>query len=230
MQAFSPIYDFATFSFSGRQKVTVTVDEDIKQFTISPLALNIKAVADGNKLTFDLVDSRYLIVKINELKELAIAADNLETDMPENEGIGIYNILSEPYKADPKGAELSTVAIQTAIDDANRNGGGTVYIPAGLYYCGNLILRSNVHIYMEGGAVLRGTGNPKDYTTHYRKQSLKMDGTWFIFTEDNSSNIKIYGRGIIDGNGTYMRTQHHYLNNLLFPMQCSGLQLMELLL
>ena len=222
VQAFSPIYDFATFSFSGRQKVTVTVDEDIKQFTISPLALNIKAVADGNKLTFDLVDSRYLIVKINELKELAIAADNLETDIPENEGIGIYNILSEPYKADPKGAELSTIAIQTAIDDANRNGGGTVYIPAGLYYCGNLILRSNVHIYMEGGAVLRGTGNPKDYITHYRKQSLKMDGTWFIFTEDNSSNIKIYGRGIIDGNGTYMRTQHHYLNNLLFPMQCSG--------
>ena len=77
--------------------------------------MNIKAVADGNKLTFDLVDSRYLIVKINELKELAIAADNLETDIPENEGIGIYNILSEPYKADPKGAELSTIAIQTLL-------------------------------------------------------------------------------------------------------------------
>lgn len=222
VQAFTPVYDFARFSFSGRQKITVTVNEEIEHFTISPLALGIKAEVEGNKLTFDLAQSRYLIVKINDLKELAIAADELETDVPESHGAGIYNILSAPYKADANGAEPSTAAIQTAIDDANRNGGGIVYIPSGLYYCGNLILRSNVHVYMEGGAVIRGTGNPKDYATHYRKQSLGMDGTWFIYTEDNSSNIKIYGRGVIDGNGTQMRRQHRYLNNLLFPMQCSG--------
>ena len=83
-------------------------------------------------------------------------------------------------------------------------------------------MRSNVHIYMEGGAVIRGTGNPKDYITHYRKESLQMDGTWFIYTDENTSNIKIYGRGTIDGNGSYMRNQHKYLNNLLMPMQCSG--------
>lgn len=222
VQAFTPIYDFTHFSFSGRQTVTITVNEEITNYTITPLSLGLKATVDGNKLSFDIEGSRYLIVKINNLKELAIAGDNLETEVPDSEGGGIYNILSKPYKADKKGKKMSTVAIQTAIDDACRNGGGIVYVPAGLYYCGNLVLRSNVHIYMEGGAVIRGTGNPKDYITHYRKESLQMDGTWFIYTDENTSNIKIYGRGTIDGNGSYMRNQHKYLNNLLMPMQCSG--------
>ena len=222
VQAFTPIYDFTHFSFSGRQTVTITVNEEITNYTITPLSLGLKATVDGNKLSFDIEGSRYLIVKINNLKELAIAGDNLETEVPDSEGEGIYNILSKPYKADKKGKKPSTVAIQTAIDDACHNGGGIVYVPAGLYYCGNLVLRSNVHIYMEGGAVIRGTGNPKDYITHYRKESLQMDGTWFIYTDENTSNIKIYGRGMIDGNGSYMRNQHKYLNNLLMPMQCSG--------
>lgn len=222
VQAFTPIYDFSHFSFAGKQTLTITVKEDITKFTITPLSLGLKAVVKGNQLTFSLEDSRYLIVKINDLKELAIAADTKETDVPPNNGPGIYNILSNSYKADKSGKTLSTVAIQSAIDDANRQGGGIVYIPAGLYYCSNLILRSKVHIYMEGGAIIRGTGNPKDYTTHYRKESLKMDGTWFIYTEDNSSDIKLYGRGMIDGNGSYMRNKHQYLNNLLVPMQCSG--------
>ena len=150
VQAFTPIYDFTHFSFSGRQTVTITVNEEITNYTITPLSLGLKATVDGNKLSFDIEGSRYLIVKINNLKELAIAGDNLETEVPDSEGEGIYNILSKPYKADKKGKKPSTVAIQTAIDDACRNGGGIVYVPAGLYYCGNLVLRSNVHIYMEG--------------------------------------------------------------------------------
>lgn len=222
VQAFTPIYDFTHFSFSGKQTLTITVKEDIRKFTITPLSLGIKGVVKGNQLTFDLKDSRYLIVKINDLKELAIAADEQEADVPASSGKGIYNISAVPYKADKSGKTLSTAAIQSAIDDANRQGGGTVYIPAGLYYCSNLVLRSKVHIYMEGGAVIRGTGNPKDYATHYRKESLKMDGTWFIYTEDNCADIKLYGRGTIDGNGSYMRNKHQYLNNLLVPMQCSG--------
>lgn len=222
VQAFTPIYDFTHFSFSGKQTLTITVKEDIRKFTISPLSLGIEAVVKGNQLTFSLEDSRYLIVKINDLKELAIAADTEETEIPPSSGSGIYSILSDAYKADKSGKTLSTAAIQAAIDDASRQGGGIVYIPAGLYYCGNLILRSKVHIYLEGGAVIRGTGNPKDYTTHYRKASLQMNGTWFIYTEDNCSDIKLYGRGTIDGNGSYMRNKHQYLNNLLMPMQCSG--------
>lgn len=223
--SFTDVYNFACFSFSGKQTITITVSEEIKEYTITPLSLGIKAVVKGNSLTFTMEDSRYLIVRINHLKELAIAADNQEIDVPEGRGEGIYNILDKPYKADRKGKKKSTLAIQKAIDDANNNGGGTVYVPAGLYYCGNLVLRSNVNIYMERGAVIRGTGNPKDYMTRFHKKSLNMDGTWFISTETNSSNIKIYGRGFIDGNGSYMRNKYHYLNNLLVPMQCSNIEI-----
>jgi hypothetical protein len=37
------------------------------------------------------------------------------------------------YNADPKGVLDSTVAIQSAIDAASKNGGGVVYLPAGTY-------------------------------------------------------------------------------------------------
>lgn len=223
VQHFVEFYDFARFSFAGKQTLTITVDEEIKEYSISPLSLGIEAKVNGNKLSFILEDSRYLIVKINNLKELAIAADTTEVDVPASTGDGIYNVLDKPYKADGSGKKNSSKAVQRAIDDAHNNGGGIVYIPAGLYYTGNIELKSNVHIYMEAGAVIRGTGLPKDYITHYRKESLQMDGTWFIYTaSDKTENIKIYGRGIIDGNGSYMRNKHNYLNNLLVPMQCNN--------
>ena len=56
-----------------------------------------------------------------------------------------YNVLD--YGADPTGIELSTKAIQDAIDRCNAQGGGTVIIPAGMYTTGPITLRSNVRLY-----------------------------------------------------------------------------------
>lgn len=215
-------YDYAHFSFNGKVRMCVSSNEHILNYSISPKSLNIKAKVIDNQLYFDIDKSKYLIVKINDLKELVIAADDAETHIPSVDGDGIYNVLKKPFFADATGKAKSTDAIQQAINEASNHGGGTVYIPSGLYYCGNIILKSNVSIYLEGGAVIRGTGNINDYITHFRKSSLKMDGTWFIYTERNAHNIKIYGRGIIDGNGHYMRNNYKYLNNILVPLQCSN--------
>ncbi len=214
-------YNYCNFSFSGTTTITITASENITSFSISPLAYDIAGSVSGNKLTFTLSQSRYLIVKINGLKDLVIAADDLESSVPPSSGTGVYNITESPYNADSTGTSLSTKAIQTAIDDANAAGGGTVYVPSGVFTCGNLVLKSNVSVYLEGGAVIRGTGNPSDYTRFYTKNSLAMDGTWFIYTQPDSSNIKIFGRGTIDGNGHYMRNTYNYLNNLVVPLQCS---------
>lgn len=51
---------------------------------------------------------------------------------------------------------MATTAIQNAINAANAAGGGIVYVPAGVYKCGNLVLKSNVSVYLEGGSVIRG--------------------------------------------------------------------------
>jgi polygalacturonase len=219
------VYDYAHFSFSGTVTIELTAHTAISSAKISPLKYNIPAIINGNKLTFTLRESRYLIIKIAGMRDLVICADDLETNPPASSGIAIYNVRTAPYNADNTGIKLASEGIQNAINAANTAGGGIVYVPEGVYKCGNLVLKSNVALYLAGGSVIRGSGNPADYTTNFHKQSLAMDGTWFIYTATNADNVKIYGRGTIDGNGSYMRNVNHYLNDLIVPMQCTNFNL-----
>ena len=68
-----------------------------------------------------------------------------------------FNILN--YGADIKGGKLSTTAIQAAIDDCNKNGGGQVIIHKGRFTIGTIFLKSNVHIFMEDGAKIEGSSD-----------------------------------------------------------------------
>jgi hypothetical protein len=210
-------YDYAHFSFSGNISVTVEVTEPIRTFQISPLSFGLEGMVLGNRLTFQLEESRYLIIKINGYKELVLAADPPESFIPNPSESGIFHLVDR-YHADPAGQRPSTVALQQAIDEASAAGGGTVYVPAGVFVIGNIILKSNVTLYLQGGAVLRATGRKQDYAVHFCKESLSMEGTWFITTEPDSVNIAIRGRGTIDGNGSYMRLAEGFLNSLIVPL------------
>ncbi|MGG1515452.1 S-layer homology domain-containing protein [Paenibacillus oryzisoli] len=242
-----PEYDYAEFSFSGTVSIEVTANKPITSYSISPLAKNIQGTVDGNKLTFTLSTSTYVVVDINEdpnenadesdpakiRKRLVIAADPLETEIPASSGPGIYNVTAAPYNADNTGATITSGAIQQAIDDAYTAGGGTVFIPAGVYTSSNLTLKSNVTFYLAGGAVIVGTGRGEDYRNDFRKDSIS-DGTYFIRTEVNSENITMRGRGTIDGKGVEMRKRkmtnpppthkngEGFINNLLVPIATSN--------
>ncbi|WP_020617696.1 family 16 glycoside hydrolase [Paenibacillus daejeonensis] len=245
---YKPEYDYAQFSFAGTVSIEITANEPITSYSISPLAKNIEGTVDGNKLTFTLSTSTYVIVDINEdpnervdesdpakiRKRLVIAADPLETDIPDASGPGIYNVTAEPYNADNTGATITSDAIQQAIDDAHQAGGGTVFIPAGVYTSSNLTLKSNVDFYLAGGAVIVGTGRGEDYRNDFRKDSLSRDGTYFIQTAIDSENITMRGRGTIDGKGVEMRNRkmtaappthkqgEGFINNLLVPIATSN--------
>lgn len=58
---------------------------------------------------------------------------------------------------------LQTHAIQSAIDACFLAGGGKVLIPCGIFLTGGIRLRSNVELYLESGAILKGSRNPEDY-------------------------------------------------------------------
>lgn len=90
--------------------------------------------------------------------------------------------------------KLCTKAIQNAIDKCSEAGGGTVYFPTGTFTSGTLFLKSNVHLYLEMGAVLEGSKDVKDYTIEGKEYGL-------IFAE-YSKNISISGNGTINGNAT----------------------------
>lgn len=66
------------------------------------------------------------------------------------------------YGAKP-GGNLSTAAIQKAIDDCFENGGGTVVVPEGDYVTGGLRIRSGVRLHLKKNAHLIGSRNPDDY-------------------------------------------------------------------
>jgi len=59
--------------------------------------------------------------------------------------------------------QLQTAAIQKAIDACFLAGGGRVVIPCGIYLTGGLRIRSGVQLYLETGAILKGSRDAEDY-------------------------------------------------------------------
>lgn len=91
------------------------------------------------------------------------------------------------------GKTINTRMIQNAIDSTAKSGGGTVYVPPGVFLTGTLQLRSNVNLHLESGAVLKGSPNLADYFLNGKRVGL-------LFTQD-VENVSITGSGTIDGNG-----------------------------
>lgn len=74
----------------------------------------------------------------------------------------IYNV--DNYGALGDGIHNDTAAIQSAIDDCHKNGGGRVILNGGkTYRSGTLILPSYTELHLETGAVLKGSDNLEDY-------------------------------------------------------------------
>jgi hypothetical protein len=103
----------------------------------------------------------------------------------------VYNISA--YGAKSGTASLQTKYIQAAIDAANKNGGGKVLIPKGAFVSGSLILKSNVNLHLEEGAVLLGSLEPRDYT--------KINYGLAFILADNQKNFSITGSGEVNGRG-----------------------------
>src|SRR5215813_13651940 len=65
-------------------------------------------------------------------------------------GARVYNVRDHGAKGD--GKTLDTKAVQAAIDACNRDGGGTVLVPAGTFQIGTIEMKSNVSLHVTAGA------------------------------------------------------------------------------
>ncbi len=112
-----------------------------------------------------------------------------------------YNVLK--YGAKNDSSKLATQAIKKAIDAAVKNGGGTVYFPAGKYLTGAIHLKSNITIFIDAGAELHFSDNFDDYLPMVKSRYEGVDVTSFspLFYAYKAENISIIGRGVIDGHG-----------------------------
>ena len=108
------------------------------------------------------------------------------------------------YGAKGDGVTLDTRFIQNAIDEAHNNGGGVVEISTGTYKIGTLILRDNINLHLQAGAVLLGSPDYKDYTEIIHKFDSRTNGLYakyFMIFAEGAKNISITGTGTIYGNG-----------------------------
>lgn len=110
------------------------------------------------------------------------------------------------YGAKADGIALNTTAINNAIIACNKKGGGVVVVPAGMWNTGPVVLKSNVNLHLQKGAVLQFTNDFNQYPL--------VEGNWegipqmrnqSPISATGQQNIAITGFGIIDGNGDAWR-------------------------
>lgn len=112
-----------------------------------------------------------------------------------------FNVRELGAKGD--GKTFDTDAIQKALDDCGKAGGGTVLLPKGTYLSKPLTIRTKTAFIIDEGATLLASTNQSDF--------LKVPGDWlqaksggefvpFISGKD-MENVTIGGRGTIEGSG-----------------------------
>ncbi|MDN5212754.1 glycosyl hydrolase family 28 protein [Fulvivirgaceae bacterium BMA12] len=86
---------------------------------------------------------------------------------------------------------LNTESIQAAIDQVAASGGGSVIIPKGNFVTGSIMLKDDVELKLEEGAVLLGSTDFNHYKqgSHWYALVLSLD----------AKNVRISGEGVIDG-------------------------------
>ena len=218
--AFSGEYDYACFAADGPCKLEVTdLRADVKACSVSPLKFGIRAAVAGRAIRFAVDRPRYLIVAPAKRKKLVIAIDPTDDRAPARGGPGVVDVTTAG--ADPTGGRSSTAALQAAIDRAAA-AGGTAYVPAGVYAFTNLTLPSHASLYLAAGSVLRATGAPADFRVDFRKNSQGHNGTWLLATAEGSHDVRVFGRGTIDGDGRHYSRDETFGNHLLVPIACRG--------
>jgi hypothetical protein len=103
------------------------------------------------------------------------------------------------------GVTIDTSAIQSAIDACANMGGGTVFLPPGIYLTGTITLKDNVTLQVGSGARLLGSTSLADYPNLGRPEGtidyLEYLG-YCLINAYRAHHIALTGEGCVDGQGT----------------------------
>ena len=114
------------------------------------------------------------------------------------------NIVKYGAKAD--GKTINTKSIQNSIDAQHKKGGGVVLVPSGLWVTGPLVLKSNINLHLQRGAVLMFSSDFNQYELiETNWEGLPAVRNQSPISATKANNIAITGAGIIDGNGDAWR-------------------------
>lgn len=108
----------------------------------------------------------------------------------------------EAHGAIGDGVTMNTKSIQRAIDQLATDGGGTLVVPKGVFLSGAIFLKPSVNLHLDAGAVLKGSGDTKDYP----RMRTRIEGhfeEWLpaLINADKTDHLRITGSGTLDGGG-----------------------------
>lgn len=212
----------AHFAFTERADVVVRVHDEITRYQVSPVSYRIPSEAEeyGHEVRLSLDRPRRIVVYINNLPRLLIWAEAPEANPPQPGDPGVVSLAD--FGAPDDGRHLATDAIHRAIAAVPK--GGVLYVPPGIYRSGTIRLKSDMTLYLAGGARIVGSPlrdhYPKirdrveadvvtDPDNHWRKgKNLSYRQLLLI---DRAENVTVRGRGVIDGNGAVLRAQGFFI-------------------
>ena len=211
-------YAHCSLSGTTAADVAVTLSQTFSSYTLSPKSRNIATSKSGNTVTFSS-GPNYLILNVSGQELLFIFLDAGETNPPHLGDANVKNIAD--YTVDNTGATVVTSKVQSAINTASGATQNILYFPPGKYKVGELSLKSNMTLYLAGGAVLYGSDSTGDFNTV--SGGINIEGAQHaLIRMYQIKNTKILGRGALDANGTAIRAAG--LNaNLLKIEQSSGI-------
>ncbi|WP_433831629.1 glycoside hydrolase family 28 protein [Flavobacterium anhuiense] len=104
------------------------------------------------------------------------------------------------------GYTLNTKAFADAIDAVSKKGGGKVVIPPGIWLTGPIILKSNIELHAERGALIKFSTDKSLYPLI--ETNFEGLNTWRCISPiygKNLENIAFTGNGVWDGSGEVWR-------------------------
>lgn len=124
-----------------------------------------------------------------------------ETERPDSARLGRRYVVTD-YGVQRDSLLLQTEALQAVIDRAAREGGGVVVIPRGVFLSASLFFRPGTHLWLERGAVLKGSDDIGDFpVVRTRIEGRTIDYFPALVNADSLDGFTIAGEGTLDGNG-----------------------------
>ncbi|MEA3224607.1 MAG: glycoside hydrolase family 28 protein [Planctomycetota bacterium] len=156
--------------------------------------------------------------KVRSLILIVFASFLAATSAPGGEKV--YDVRDYGAKAD--GKMPCTGAIQRAIDQCSKDGGGTVYFAPGTFLSGTIYMKTGVALELDAGCTLLGSKDLKDYpptVQAFRSYTDDYTDKSLIYAE-NAERIAIIGRGTIDGQGGSFKGPYKVRPYIIRFIQC----------
>ena len=122
---------------------------------------------------------------------------NLEFKMPEVDAPSFpkFSVKITDFDAMGNGVFNNSEAFKKAIARVNSEGGGTVNVPRGIWLTGPIVLKSNVNLHLDEGALVLFSSNLDDYPLIKTSfEGLNTQRCQSPISAENAENIAITGK------------------------------------